>query len=633
MSNYCKSKIMKTLNSIVILLIAVFSGGTHGAQPAYLVELAAEGKPVYHLNLGDRPVLQSSALGLVLSDRDLSSGFDRMESSEPVAVKEEYTLVHGKQSKVSRVGKEVLHRFYRNDQVELALRVRTFDDGVAFRYEIEGRDDGEPVVLKEELTSFAPMPDLRTAVVQQMDKPGNFTPAYEYHMFMDRPHNREHGFCFPMLFQNTTEPLSMLLTEAGLTRDHSGTRLLQHQDGAFSIGLPSPGENPVDDPSGPSFSGKWASPWRLIIVGESLGTIVESTLVTDVSSPTTVEDTSWVRPGFASWSWWSESSPKDTAKVKTFIDLAAEQGWEYSLVDANWSRDAVPELVAYAKEKGVELMYWYNSGGDHNTVGEQPRNLMVDREIRRKEMAWLQDAGVVGIKVDFFNSDKQTRIQQYLDILEDAAEFKLMVNFHGNTLPRGWERTYPHLMTMEAVRGGESYKFAGDWWNKLAPMHNVNVALTRNVVGPTDYTPGIVSRATPKQKTITTAAHELALGVVLTSGITHWCDSVESYRALDPAVRNLLSKLPRTWDETRFIQGAPRDLVVLARRSGDRWWFAGISGSKEPIELVLPWDNYFAENAAITVLHDIDDGDAIGTTAGRTVRLEPYGGFVAWEGK
>lgn len=622
---------LRLFQYLAVLLCLSLPHAGSGAKFSIDIDLSEAGEPHYRISMEDRPVVGESALGLVLSDRDLTSGFDRIERSEPVAIDVDYSLIHGKQSDVRRQAEEVVYKFYRDGSVDLTLRARTFEDGVAFRYEIDG-NDGAPVELKREATAIAPVPGLKPTVLQAMDRPGNFTPAYENHMYMKQPRAVEFGYAFPMLFEDANHPLFLLISEANLTAEHSGARLQIESDGTLTLGLPDSGENPYEDPRGPVFSTPWESAWRIFIVGEGLGTIVESTMPTDLSPPSIVEDASWIRPGYASWSWWSDAGTK-AENVKPFIDLAADMHWEYSLVDANWSRSAVPELVAYAKEQGVGLFYWYNSGGDHNTVGEQPRDLMVDREIRRTEMAWLQEQGVVGIKVDFFNSDKQARIQQYIDILEDAADYKLMVNFHGNTLPRGWERTYPHMMTAEAVRGGESYKFAGDWWNKLAPMHNVNVVLTRNVMGPVDYTPGIVSRETRKFKTLTTAAHELALGVVLHSGVTHWCDSVEAYRALTPEVQNVLRELPRTWDETRFIQGAPRDLVVLARRSGDRWWFAGISGSKEPIELVLPWDNYFSENATIKVLHDVDDGDAIGTTAGRTVRLEPYGGFVAWEGK
>ena len=158
-------------------------------------------------------------------------------------------------------------------------------------------------------------------------------------------------------------------------------------------------------------------------------------------------DTSWIRPGRASWSWWSDDdSPQNEAALKSFIDFGAEMGWEYSLIDANWNLmdpAALARVVAHGRDKNIGMLLWYNSGGPHNEVTEQPRDRMHLRDVRRKEFAMLRDWGVKGVKVDFWQSDKQDRIRQYLDLLRDAADFQLMVDPHGCTLPRGWSRTYP----------------------------------------------------------------------------------------------------------------------------------------------------------------------------------------------
>jgi alpha-glucosidase len=204
----------------------------------------------------------------------------------------------------------------------------------------------------------------------------------------------------------------------------------------------------------------WTLPWRVVIVGRTLATVFESTLVNDLSPASVVADTSWVRPGRASWSWWSDDdSPKSEAALTSFIDFGAEMGWEYSLIDANWNLmdpAALERVLARAREKHVGVLLWYNSGGPHNDVTEQPRDRMHQRDVRRKEFARLREWGIKGVKVDFWQSDKQDRIRQYLELLRDAADFQLMVDPHGCTLPRGWSRTYPHLMTMEAVAGRSS---------------------------------------------------------------------------------------------------------------------------------------------------------------------------------
>ena len=218
-----------------------------------------------------------------------------------------------------------------------------------------------------------------------------------------------------------------------------------------------------------------------------------------LSPPSVVADTSWIKPGRVSWSWlFDPQEPAGLPQAAAFVDLAAEMGWEYTLVDANWDimrNGTIHDLIAYAESRGVGVMLWYNSGGPHNVVTERPRGLMDQRKVRRYEFERLARWGVKGVKIDFFQSDKQNVIALYHEILKDAADFKIMVNFHGCTLPRGWSRTYPHLMSMEAVRGEENYQFEPTF-PALAPRHNAILPFTRNAVGPMDITPGPCSATT-----------------------------------------------------------------------------------------------------------------------------------------
>ena len=288
---------------------------------------------------------------------------------------------------------------------------------------------------------------------------------------------------------------------------------------------------------------------------------------------------SWIVPGRASWSWWSDSqSPRDYKKLVPFVNLAAEMGWEYSLVDAGWDRmvnGSVEDLIRYAGGKNVDLLLWYHSGSGRIPAGEEPRNLMWDREIRRAEFERISQLGVKGIKVDFFNSDKQQIITQYLGILEDAADYRLVVNFHGCTLPKGWRRTWPNLLTMESVRGGESYKFDAAF-PEIAPSHLAVVPYTRNAVGPVDYTPcGFSDHTYPH---LTTCGFELALPVLFESGIMHYMDTPEITSRLPGDVVEFLKNIPVVWDETRHLAGYPGKEVIIARRNGDRWYIGGING-------------------------------------------------------
>jgi hypothetical protein len=380
----------------------------------------------------------------------------------------------------------------------------------------------------------------------------------------------------------------------------------------------------------------WTMPWRVVIVGDAAGRIAQSDLVSDLSPPSRVADTSWIKPGRASWSWWSESdSPKHAEALNRFVDLAADMGWEYSLVDANWNfmeTGKIEDVVAHAQEKGVGLLFWYNSGGPHNDVTEAPRDRMHLRDVRRAEFAKLREWGVRGVKVDFWHSDKQDRIRQYRDVLRDAADFHLLVNFHGCTLPRGWSREFPHLVGMEGVMGAEQYKFSAEYQARSA-WHNTVLPFTRNVPGEMDYTP--VTFTDHKYPHRTTNAHELALSVVFEVGIQHLADSDKSYRALPDGPKTFLKQVPAAWDEMRVLSGEPGKSVVIARRAGDVWYVGGISGEAAPRDARVALGFLAAGPWSMTLISDGTDDRAFAPSARAVTRqdvievpMRGRGGFV-----
>jgi len=307
-----------------------------------------------------------------------------------------------------------------------------------------------------------------------------------------------------------------------------------------------------------------------------------------LSDPSIIEDPSWIQPGRASWSWWSDhDSPQKYEEQLKFIDLAVEMNWEYYLVDANWNTmkgGNIENLIKYANSKGIGILLWYNSGGPHNIVGEQLRDAMHIRERRRKEFERLQEWGVKGIKVDFFQSDKPHIIKQYHDILEDAKDYQIMINFHGCTIPRGWARKYPHMVSMEAVRGAENYSFDAKF-PELAPRYNTILPFTRNTIGAMDYTP--VAFSDQVYPHITTYGHEIGLSVIFQSGILHFADRVSVYQELPQYAKDFLSDIPVAWDQTKFIDGYPGQFVVLAREKDGIWYYGGINGTDEEIKVNL----------------------------------------------
>ena len=262
--------------------------------------------------------------------------------------------------------------------------------------------------------------------------------------------------------------------------------------------------------------------------------------------------------------------------------MAATLHLPYMLIDAEWDRmkdgKTVEDAVNYAKSKGVKPMIWYNSSVGWVDGAPTPKYRLNKPEDREKEFAWCEKIGVAGVKIDFFSGDNQMNMDYCLDLLECAAKHHLLVNFHGATVPRGWQRTYPNLLSTEAVYGAEWYNNVPTF-TKQAASHNATLPFTRNVIGPMDYTPCAFSDS--QHPHITSHAHELALTVLFESGLQHLADKPESFLAQPKEVQDFLSKLPAVWDETRFVSGYPGESAVIARRSGKTWYVAGINGTDE----------------------------------------------------
>ncbi|MBN1479493.1 glycoside hydrolase family 97 catalytic domain-containing protein, partial [candidate division KSB1 bacterium] len=264
----------------------------------------------------------------------------------------------------------------------------------------------------------------------------------------------------------------------------------------------------------------------------------------------------------------------------------------------------IQDLIAYADSKGVGLILWYNSGGPHNQVPDAcPCDIMDDPVKRRAEMQKLQEWGVKGIKVDFMQSDKQYVIQLYHDILLDAADYHLLVDFHGATIPRGWQRTFPNLMTMEGIRGAEQY-WDVNFAENAHTFHTI-YTFTRNVVGSMDYTPVIFGDAENKIPHQTTNAHELATAVAFESGLQHFADNAQNYLAQPDYVLDFLSTVPVAWDETQYIEGIPGKWIVMARRKKQDWYIVGLNGGLESRTISIPLP-FLQENDYICLL--ITDG-------------------------
>ena len=338
----------------------------------------------------------------------------------------------------------------------------------------------------------------------------------------------------------------------------------------------------VPDQNEVEISGSWHTPWRVVIMG-SLADIVESTLITDMAEPSKIADTSWIQPGVVSWVYWAYNhGSNDYNIIKKYVDMAVALHLPYVLIDAEWDEmkdgKTIEDAVAYARQQGVKPMIWYNSSVGWIDGAPGPKFRLNKPEDREREFAWCERIGVAGVKIDFFSGDNQMNMQYCQDLLECGARHHLLVNFHGATIPRGWQRTWPNLLSTEGVYGAEWYNNVPTFTRKAA-AHNCMLPFTRNVIGPMDYTPCAFSDS--QHPHITTHGHELALTVVFESALQHLADRPESFLAQPKEVQQFLGQLPTVWDETRLIDGYPGQYVVMARRSGNKWYVGMLNGRDE----------------------------------------------------
>jgi len=647
-------RMKKQISYLVIIALAVSISGCKTFPKSGHWELASpDGHTLFSLTLengmlsykvsisdttGEYAVIEDSPLGLVRNDQSFATGLTFEKASEAEHIDETYALMSGKNSHCRNNANQIEFTFRGEKKGKIQLIARAYDDGVAFRYRFPEKSDKVYTIIDEQ-TGFK-IPERSTAWIAPYDTIADWSPAYETNYMCGIPSGTPSpqtvGWAFPALFH--TGRFWVLLTEAGLDTTFYGAHLRQNcENGLYRIMLPLQGEANGMWSNTASSVLPWETPWRVIVTGTTPAPIIETNLITSLSEPCRITDLSWIRPGRASWSWWSDhDSPQDFNRLVPFIDLASEMGWEYSLIDANWNNmknGTIQKLLEYAAEKKVGLTLWYNSGGPHNRITEQPRDIMNDPEKRREEMKKLQEWGVKGIKVDFFQSDKQDMIKLYYGILKDAADHQLLVDFHGCTLPRGWSRTWPNLLTMEGVRGAEQYSW-DPYFGENAHRLNVVYVFTRNAIGPMDYTPVTFSNYNEKIPHTTTWAHELALAVAFESGIQHYADRVNAFRSLPQFAKEFLKIVPASWDETRYIAGTPDSYVIIARRKGATWYLAGLNALKEAqnVSFTLP----FVSNERARILLYIDGNRANQMEAKEvyiagqqpvTVRMLAKGGF------
>jgi len=547
----------------------------------------AEGRLVYSLDFRGKPVLEDSALGLDLYGAELLGAKVHVTGSDAGSGVDEYALATGKTSKVREEYRSLVLRVAENGAKGRALTIeaRAYNDGVAFRYVLPEQPRAmSELRLRQEATEFHFSTD---AITWALALP-NYRSSYES--------------------EYVHLPVSALANQGGVASHFLvGLPLLAHVPGVAWVGLMEADLEGnaglyLTNPSG-SWEGRsltallspqlerpelattgwlpYHSAWRVVMVADDPGRLIESNLLTNLSPQNRLQDSSWVRPGKASWDWWNGDLGPDgkaaftTENMKRFIDFSAESGFPYFMLDAGWSAEGditkmrgpvdVPELVHYGATKNVKVWIWLYSTS-------------VMRQMK-EAFALYEKWGVAGLKIDFINRDDQQGVQFYYDVAREAAAHHLMVDFHGASKPWGIERAYPNVMSYEGVIGMEQSR-AG---RRDGPVSRTVLPFTRMLAGSIDYTPGGFNNVTEDNfvargngpMVMGTRAQHLALYVIFQTPFQMVSDSPQAYK--DEPGFQFIKDVPVVWDETRVVSGSVGEFITIARRKGGDWYLGSIT--------------------------------------------------------
>ena len=561
------------------------------------------GKPFYNVSYGDKPVVVNAPLGLDTNLGDFTKNLVLKDSLIIAPMSETYYMNKIKKERVEYKANEAVFSFLKDGENAFDLIFSIGNNDIAFRYKMYPQNKRLSAVVKSEATGFKFPEDTKSFLSPMMTPMTGFArtaPSYESGYEVEKPmeeNKSREGYVFPGLF-HTKSGFWILVSETGVHGQYPASHLGNFKNGVYNLDFPSTRQNNGYGSSTAQIGLPGLTPWRTITVGKTLKPIVETTVPFDVVNPL-YEPSQAYDYGRGTWSWiiWQDGSMNYDDQIK-YIDLAAELGYEFILIDAWWDSrigyERMEELINYAKGKGVGVFLWYNSNGRWNDAFQTPRNKMSTSVARKKEMKWLNKVGVKGIKVDFFGGDKQTTMQLYEDILSDANDYGLMVVFHGATLPRGWERMFPNFVGSEAVLASEMLVFSQDVRQKEALYATLHPFI-RNTVASMEFGGTVLNKFFNKgnkngQQRLTSDVFQLATSILYQNPVQFFALTPNNLTDAPEWALDFMKSVPTTWDETVFLDGYPGKYVILARRHGNQWYIAGVNAQPETlkIEVNLP---------------------------------------------
>jgi alpha-glucosidase len=547
------------------------------------VTVTSNDKLLYSVSWHGRVMVEPSQLGFEFRDEEpMNNNFEIIDTSLSSVHETWNPVVRSKHASILNNYNELKLSLKERDAPmrRMDLYIRAYNDGIAFRYKLfRGAKIGDRQIIKE-ITEFSIPGDPRAWIVEY----GGYSSSNESE-FIEHPlsYLNDRSIAGMPFLMDYGDDCWMALTEAKIENYgafYVGTNGTSNHLTTKLVPLPGEPENGVKT----RFSDDVFTPWRVLMIGSTPGTLIESEIIQNLNGPCAINDPSWITPGMSAWDhWWSGEVKMEMPVIKQYIDMASEMGWPYMLVDWQWygkfnipeaditkwaPQINMPEIIEYARLRHVKILIWlYSSDVNRNSAFKTAFPL-------------YEKWGIAGVKIDFMDRDDQQMINWYHDIIRCAAEHHLLVDFHGAYKPDGIIRTWPNMITREGVMGNEYYKFS----DKMSPEHNVKLAFTRMLAGQMDYTPGAflnVTREQFKQQTPAvvwnTRAAELSKFVIYESPLTVVCDHPENILGKPGA--DFLKMVPTVWDDIRFLGGYPGDYIAIAKRSGNKWFIGVMNNS------------------------------------------------------
>lgn len=469
-----------------------------------------------------------------------------------------------------------------------AVEFRVFDNGVAYRFVTNKK--GEVEVMEEDFVLNFPA-DYRA----HLSQPKDFKTSYEYpytHV-QTKEYKPEDRISYLPVLLETNMRYKILISEADL-QDYpcmflksTGANGMQSLFPKYPLEFGEDGDRSLKILKEADYiaktSGKRNFPWRFFVISNEDKDLLANEMVYNLSAPCELEDYSWIKPGQVSWEWWHDArlygvdfrSGYNMDSYKYYIDFASSFGIPYIIMDEGWAKNTydpftpnptidLQGLIKYAEERNVKIVLWLTWLAVENNFSL---------------FKTFADWGVAGVKIDFMDRSDQWMVNYYERVAKEAAKHKLFVDFHGSFKPAGLERRYPNVLSYEGVLGMEQ-------GGNCKPANSIYLPFMRNAVGAMDFTPGSMLSAQPEDNRSTranamgsgTRAYQMALFVVFESGLQMLADNPVYYYRERPCTE-FITSVPVVWDETKVLDAKVGEYVVVARRSGEKWFIGAITNN------------------------------------------------------